>query len=180
MKKLLFLISFFPFLAFAKDIECQVKIQPESFGIDDQAYLIISANKDISNATFSLPNSSDVQLRYESQSSQARWINGVMEYSSTLYFRIIPTKTGNFYIPEFQGNLKGKTFKVPAAQFSVLENNLSSSKKTSSITLLVQGDLPQKLYVGQCYPIQVQLITPTNLRGNLLNFPQKQGDAFSV
>lgn len=183
MKKFLFLILFFSVIAFSEAIECQVQIQPESFGINDQAYLIISANKGISNATFSLPNSNDFRLRYESQSSQASWVNGTMKYTSTLYFRIIPYRTGTFSIPAFQGKCDGETLSIPATQFSVTDQgNLSEkqSQPTSSIALTVQGDLPQKLYVGQCYPMQVQLLTSPNLRGQLLSFPQKQGDAFSV
>lgn len=183
MKKILFFISFFTSIAFSKAIECQVQVQPESFGINDQSYLIISANKDISNATFDLPNSNNFRLRYESQSSQASWINGAMEYTSTLYFRIIPSQTGTFSIPEFQGKCNGETFTIPTTQFSVTDQGKQYEKQTQtndSIALIIQGDLPQKLYVGQCYPIQVQLLTPPNLRGQLLSFPQKQGDAFSV
>lgn len=183
MKKILFLIPFFTSISFSKAIECQVQVQPESFGINDQAYLIISANKDIRNATFDLPNSNNFRLRYESQSSQASWINGSMTYTSTLYFRIIPSQVGSFSIPEFQGKCNGETFTIPAIQFSVSDQSNykgEQSQTTSSIALIVQWDLPQKLYVGQCYPIQVQLLTAPNVRGQLLSFPQKQGDAFSV
>lgn len=183
MKKFLFFIPLLASIVFAKNIECQVEVQPASFGINDQAYLIISANQDISQATLEVPNTNDFRLHYESQSSQASWINGSMTYTSTLYFRIIPSKPGTFTIPAFQGRCKGEAFTIPATQFSVTDQGNyqgQQSQATSSIALVVQGDLPQKLYVGQCYPIQIQLLTAPNVRGQLLSFPQKQGDAFSV
>lgn len=183
MKKFLFFIPLLANIVFAKSIECQVEVQPTSFGINDQAYLIISANQDISQATLEVPNTNDFRLRYESQSSQASWINGSMTYASTLYFRIIPSRTGTFTIPEFQGRCKGETFTIPSTQFSVTDQGNyqgQQSQAPSSIALVVQGNLQQKLYVGQCYPIQVQLLTAPNVHGQLLSFPQKQGDAFSV
>ena len=159
----------------------QAQVQPASFSLQQSAYLTVSTAQSLSQVEFDLPQSQQFQLRYESQSSQTRYINGAMERSTTWFFRILASGPGTFNIPQFQCHSQGKTYTIPATSFTVLsETPKAGTESTEDARLLLTGDFPQKWYVGQCCPLQVQLLTSPRLRGQLSSFPQKKGDAFSA
>ena len=163
----------------AEDFRAQV--QPASFPLNENAYLTVTTALSLSQVEFELPQTDQFQLRYESQSSQTRYINGVMERSTTWFFRILAPQTGTFNIPAFQCRSQGKSYTVPTTTFTVLTSNQKAKPgETSDAYLLLTGDFPKKWYVGQCCPLQVQLLTSPGLRGQLSSFPQKKGDAFSA
>lgn len=163
----------------AEDFQAQV--QPASFPLGENAYLTVTTALSLSQVEFELPQMDQFQLRYESQSSQTRYINGVMERSTTWFFRILAPQTGTFNVPAFQCHSQGKSYTVPATTFTVLPSNQKAEPgEANDAYLLLAGDFPKKWYVGQCCPLQVQLLTSPGLHGQLSSFPQKKGDAFSA
>lgn len=179
MKRIYFLLFLYYNLLHAEDFQAQVK--PESFPLGQTAYLTVTTDQALSQINFDLPQSDQFQLRYESQSSQTSYINGDMKRSVTWFFRILPSQPGTFNIPSFQCHSQGKSYTIPATTFTVLPAGQKiESEATGGAHLLLVGDFPQKWYVGQCCPLQVQLLTPPRLRGQLSSFPQKKGDAFSA
>ena len=178
--KRIYLILFLSYnLLHAEDFQAQV--QPASFTLGQAAYLTVTTDQALPQVNFDLPQTDLFQLRYESQSSQTTYVNGDMKRSVTWFFRILTSQTGTFNIPSFQCHSQGKSYTVPATTFTVLPaGQKAESEATGGAHLLLVGDFPQKWYVGQCCPLQVQLLTPHGLHGSLSNFPQKQGDAFSA
>ena len=155
----------------AEDFQAQV--QPASFPLGENAYLTVTTALSLSQVEFELPQMGQFQLRYESQSSQTRYINGTMERSTTWFFRILVPQTGTFNIPAFQCCSQGKTYTVPATKFTVLPPSQKAEPgEPSNAYLSLTGDFPKKWYVGQCCPLQVQLLTSPGLRGQLSSFPQ--------
>lgn len=180
MKKFYLISLFLSYRILTADI-FQAQVQPASFPLQESAYLTVTTDQAISQVEFDLPQTHPFQLRYESQSSQTRYINGIMERSTTWFFRISVSETGTFDIPSFQCHSLGKTFTIPATTFTVLPGNQKAESETAKDAhLLLTGDFPKKWYVGQCCPLQVQLLTPPGVRGQLSSFPQKKGDAFSA
>ena len=182
---LILLQNLFVFLHADSVLNFSTHVQPASFSINEQAYLIVTANKIVNSATFELPSSTDFRLRYESQSSQTRYVNGVLEQSTSWFFQITAYREGTFTIPNFRGISQGKTFQIPGTTFTVTKpvsspSNVPSNASTNTIVLNLSCEFPQKWYVGQCVPAQIQLITPPQLRGQLSNYPQKMGDSFSA
>ena len=171
----------------ASTITCSTRVQPSTFSPNERAYLVVTANQLIHGATFELPSSPDIHLRYESQSAQTRYVNGVMEQSTSWFFQLTVKHEGTFTIPNFQGTSQGQTFDVPSTTFTITKSTVNSPKtaansssSTPIMRLILAGELPQTWYVGQSVPVQLQLITSPNLRGQLTNFPQKIGDTFSA
>lgn len=180
MKKIYPILLFFTSKLLIADV-FQAQVQPAAFHLQESAYLSVTTAQALAQVKFDLPATDQFQLRYESQSSQTRYINGVMERSTTWFFRILASETGTFNIPSFQCHSSGKVFTVPATTFTVLPNDQKAAPDANGeAKLLLVGDFPKKWYVGQCCPLQVQLLTPPNMRGQLSSFPQKKGDMFSV
>ena len=171
----------------ASTITCSTRVQPSTFSLNERAYLVVTANQLIHGATFELPSSPDIHLRYESQSAQTRYVNGVMEQSTSWFFQLTVKHEGTFTIPNFQGTSQGQTFDIPSTTFTVTKSTVNSprtaansSSSTPIMRLILAGELPHTWYVGQSVPVQLQLITSSNVRGQLTNFPQKIGDTFSA
>lgn len=164
-------------LASANVIECQSRVQPHTLGIGQQGYLIITANQPIDNCRFSLPASDDLSFHYESQSSQITNINGSIKQTTSLYFRLVPQKQGHFIIPDFKGTCNKGDLLIKGCEFDVFDQKPS---KNTSMYFVLAGNFPEKWYAGQCFPTQIQLLTPPNIRGQLTNYPQKLGDGFSA
>ena len=184
MKKLYFIGLFLSYKLLCAD-DFQAQVQPKNFSLQQSAYLTVTTAQSLSQVEFDLPQTDRFQLRYESQSSQTRYINGVMERSTSWFFRILVSEPGEYTIPSFHCRSQGKTFTIPATTFTVLPANQrvasnNNNQNDSESYLLLTGDFPKKWYVGQCCPLQVQLLTPPGLRGQLSSFPQKKGDAFSA
>lgn len=180
MKKLYFIGLFLSYKLLCAD-DFQAQVQPASFHLQDGAYLTVTTAQSLSQVEFDLPQFDRFQLRYESQSSQTRYINGVMERSTSWFFRILVSEPGEYTIPSFHCRSQGKTYNIPATSFTVLSANQKAESGISGTShLLLAGDFPKKWYVGQCCPLQVQLLTPPGLHGQLSSFPQKRGDAFSA
>jgi len=185
---IIFLILFRNFIVFLhadSNISYSTQVQPTSFSTNEQAYLIVTANKIVNSATFELPSSTDFRLRYESQSSQTRYINGTLEQSTSWFFQITAYREGTFSIPDFRGTSQGKTFHIPGTTFTVTKtvaspSNVQQNAVANTIVLNLSCEFPQKWYVGQSVPAQIQLITPPHLRGQLSSYPQKIGDTFSA
>ena len=182
MNRVFFIFSLFAFSKLLGAVKLQSRVEPTSFGLNETAYLTIVADKNLPNVSFDLPQSDNFRLHYESQSSQTRYVNGVIDRSVTWFFRISPEKTGEFLIPSFACHSEGTTYMVPETKFSVIDSPASSqnSAQNTEIFLTLSGNFPKKWYVGQSCPLQIQLLTPPDIRGQLSSFPQKLGDNFSA
>ena len=118
----------------------QAQVQPASFSLQQSAYLTVSTAQSLSQVEFDLPQSQQFQLRYESQSSQTRYINGAMERSTTWFFRILASGPGTFNIPQFQCHSQGKTYTIPATSFTVLSETPKAGTESTA------SPLPEKSY----------------------------------
>lgn len=182
MKNILF--SFISFIclnigqAKAQQAIFSTQVQPNPIPLGTKAYLIVTANQLLNNVQFSLPNISNLNLRFERKSSQTRIINGLTEQATTWYFSLTPTKVGTFIIPEFSASINDSIYTIPATHVEV--NTSSDNVITNDIYLTLNNTIPKKWYVGQCIPYKINLLTPPNIRGQLASLVQKTGDAFSA
>ncbi len=180
------LLSFISFVcmyigqAKAQQVIFSTQIQPNPVPLGTKTYLIVTANHLLNNVQFNLPIISNLNLKFERKSSQTRIINGQTEQATTWYFSITPTKIGTFIIPEFSATINDSIYMIPATRVEVNAPSNNVITNTNEIYLTLNNTIPQKWYVGQCVPCKINLLTPPNIRGQLLSLIQKVGDAFSA
>lgn len=164
--------------------QVNTRVVPNPAALRDAIFLEVTIDQTLQDASFRLPVSDNLRLRYAGQSSQSRYINGVVERSTTWRFQVQVAQEGHFRIPAFECISRGNAdITIPETSFTV-ERAPQREQKTQDVlataVFRLAGKIPQKWYVGQCCPLELQLLTLPTIRGHLSSLPTKESDAFSA
>ena len=191
---------YFPFLLataplFGADvprIHFVTDVQPNPVVVGEPARFTVVADANIQDDyPFSPFETTDgIQLGLSGVSWESRNINGEETALTMWTFDLQVPAAGTFTIPETEATIDGKTFKVPATEFTAKEDPKpktpapTTPKKPAlspiDTKFILAGSFPTKWYVGQCCPATVQLLIGSSVRGQVTSYPQKDGDAFSA
>ena len=167
-------------------------IQPNPVVVGESARFTVVADANIQDDyPFSPFETTDgIQLGLSGVSWESRNINGEETALTMWTFDLQVPAAGTFTIPETEATIDGKTFKVPATEFTAKEDPKpktpapTTPKKPAlspiDTKFILAGSFPTKWYVGQCCPATVQLLIGSSVRGQVTSYPQKDGDAFSA
>ena len=113
-----------------------------------------------------------IQLGLSGVSWETRNINGEETALTMWTFDLVVPSEGTFTIPETEATIDGKTFKVPATTFTAEakpKQDLPAAPPAGTpkkpalapidTKLLLTGAFPNKWYVGQCCPANIQLLS---------------------
>ena len=167
-------------------------VQPNPVVVGEPARFTVVADANIQDDyPFSPFETTDgIQLGLSGVSWESRNINGEETALTMWTFDLQVPAAGTFTIPETEATIDGKTFKVPATEFTAKEDPKpktpapTTPKKPAlspiDTKFILAGSFPTKWYVGQCCPATVQLLIGSSVRGQVTSYPQKDGDAFSA
>ncbi len=189
----LFWIAIAPlFGADAPRIHFVTDVQPNPVVVGESARFTVVADANIQDDyPFSPFETTDgIQLGLSGVSWESRNINGEETALTMWTFDLQVPAAGTFTIPETEATIDGKTFKVPATEFTAKEDPKpktpapSTPKKPAlspiDTKFVLAGSFPNRWYVGQCCPANIQLLIGSSVRGQLTSYPQKDGDKFSA
>ena len=167
-------------------------VQPNPVVVGEPARFTVVADANIQDDyPFSPFETTDgIQLGLSGVSWESRNINGEETALTMWTFDLQVPAAGTFTIPQTEATIDGKTFKVPATEFTAKEDPKpktpapTTPKKPAlspiDTKFILAGSFPTKWYVGQCCPATVQLLIGSSVRGQLTSYPQKEGDKFSA
>ena len=167
-------------------------VQPNPVVVGEPARFTVVADANIQDDyPFSPFETTDgIQLGLSGVSWESRNINGEETALTMWTFDLQVPAAGTFTIPETEATIDGKTFKVPATEFTAKEDPKpktpapTTPKKPAlspiDTKFILAGSFPNRWYVGQCCPATVQLLIGSSVRGQLTSYPQKEGDKFSA
>lgn len=161
------------------------RVVPNPAALNDAIFLEVTIDQSLQDASFRLPTVDNLRLRYAGQSSQSRYINGVVERSTTWRFQVQVAQEGHYSIPAFECISHGNAdISIPETHFTVEQapqrQQGGGQSMPATAVFHLAGKIPQKWYVGQCCPLELQLLTPPTIRGQLSSLPTKESDAFSA
>lgn len=167
-------------------------VQPNPVVVGEPAHFTVVADANIQDDyPFSPFETTDgIQLGLSGVSWESRNINGEGTALTMWTFDLQVPTAGTFSVPATEAVIDGKTFTVPATEFTAKENPkpstpTPSTPKKPALSLIdtkfvLTGSFPNRWYVGQCCPATVQLLIGSSVRGQLTSYPQKEGDKFSA
>ena len=162
-------------------ISFKAHFEPSVIRLGEQAYWVLTAEgATIQENKFLQPKIPNLNLRYLSGAFSTRIINGVKTVSTTWRFSAVPQKEGTFIIDNCKINVQGTTYTIPAARLEVVASDQRQEETNDPVLLSITTALPEIWYVGQPKPVEVQLFIKPNIRGQLNDILQKQGDNFSA
>ena len=101
-------------------------VQPNPVVVGEPARFTVITNADIEEYPFGPFETADgatgVQLGFSSLLRDKRTINGEETNLTTWTFDLVVPSEGTFTIPETEATIDGKTFKVPATEFTAKED----------------------------------------------------------
>ena len=180
------------FRAEVQRIHFVTDVQPNPVVVGESARFTVVADANIQDDyPFSPFETTDgIQLGLSGVSWESRNINGEETALTMWTFDLQVPAAGTFTIPETEATIDGKTFKVPATEFTAKEDPKpktpapTTPKKPAlspiDTKFILAGSFPNRWYVGQCCPATVQLLIGSSVRGQLTSYPQKEGDKFSA
>ena len=161
-----------------KILEVTTRIEPERPALHQPIFLIITAHQSMGQLQYQLPTVKDLEIYYEGKSINTLFINGKQTHEEALHFRLRPQKPGTFVIPSFRCTGSKGSFTIPEITFSV-DEPLPVARQ-EGIEFRCTHPLPTQWYVGQCYPMNLQLAIKPHIHGQIASYPTHSNEAFSA
>ncbi|MDR2396551.1 MAG: BatD family protein [Puniceicoccales bacterium] len=167
------------------NIVFEATFHPSTIHLGEHAtWMVTAKNVIVRQVNFPQPVVNSLRLKYESGTFNTQIINGVSQQSTLWRFSAFPQSTGTFRIPEISIDIQGQTYAIPTTTLTVLppDNRTQQSITGTStpIFLRLEHKMPDTWYLGQSCPMEIQLLIAENVRGQLTNLPQKNGDTFAA
>lgn len=179
--KTFLLILIFANTAFAANkVTISSAFEPKALTLGKRGLLNITVSGSKDAPTPTLPEIDGLLIRPLGTQHSIKMTNGETAINVTHSFTVIPQRTGEFSLPDFNWDINGQKYSVssPTTKLSVSIQDSKTTEGTSeSIDLKVTID-KDKVYVGQMIPITVALYVPINMLGQVTTFPKAEGNDF--
>ncbi|MDR0647373.1 MAG: BatD family protein [Puniceicoccales bacterium] len=167
------------------NIAFEATFHPSTIHLGEHAtWMVTAKNVIVRQANFPQPIIDNLRLKYESGTFNTQIINGVSQQSTLWRFSAFPQTTGTFQIPAISIDIQGQTYTIPGSTLTVLPADARTQQHTTGtstpIFLRLEHKMPNTWYLGQSCPMEIQLLIADNVRGQLTNLPQKNGDTFAA
>ncbi|MEE2715383.1 MAG: BatD family protein, partial [Verrucomicrobiota bacterium] len=173
MQLFLLILLIMPFGLSAATLTATLK--PSAINLGNSTLLKLRCEGGIASTVEQTSTPRSLALSFVSSGQELSLINGRKVTSSVFTYRITPRIAGRYIVPPFKTVVSGKEIRSEALRLTVYDEKGNNTPKkignTSPPALLRLKPLVNKVYVGEVFPISMELLSDS-LRQNHLPVPQ--------
>ena len=180
-KRILFFFLLGTTILSAQGIKVTARFQPEVAKVGEEVSLVITVLNANANPTLPASALQIEGLRLLGPASSGRKMQssgGSMTIISTVTYSFLVEKEGSYTLPSFTITLDGNDYRTEPATLTV-DGSLQDSLGMKEDDLILQYVLPEKIYAGQMFPVELQLLVKEGVEIRLQEKPVVEGAGFT-
>jgi len=174
----------------ADDIRFEVTVDSKTVALGSSLQLNLNFYGTQNISRPELPEIDGFQSRYVGPSTRISMVNGQVSTSITHIFRLLPLKTGRFFIPALSVTYKAKTYTSEPIEIEVVKGPLTQPQQQKGLYNVSDNELKDNIflelsaekkiaYVNELIPITVKLYV-RNLAVRDIQYPQISQQGFFI
>ena len=151
-------------------------LKPSAVNLGNSAILTLRYEGGTTSTVQQTTTPKNLALTLVSSGEEISLVNGQKKISSTFTYKVTPRVAGRFFVPAFKTNVNGKEIQsdpLPLTVFNSDGSDLLKNTDTQPPSALLRVSTPAKrVYVGEVFPVAMELLGRGLLGGGQLPVPQ--------
>jgi len=174
----LLVISFFLPLALYGQPSVTATLNPETAQVGQAVELNVVFQGDPPAQAPQIPRIPGLAMQPSGVRHAANFLNGVASRSTTYTFYLTANQAGEYLIPPIEARVGGSKIATQPLKLKVLKAGPAEGGGKSEVAFLKLIVPKNEVFVGEIFPIELQLYLHSQVDGRDLQMPQLQGEGF--